>query len=1050
MFRDTTDDADATLTYRRALTVLVAVLVVAPTVGPYLAVSASATAGPPSGMVGVPDSNVNDKIPEHARNKIPGGSAWEGSVMTTEGAATMGVDVTTVAAVKGRANACRKGGGILNKNPPFCEDPRLALNFSDFEDHDGRRVAVNASALVDALGYRPDLAHVEHSSGATYTVPIFYSGGLATWEIRAFSSNNVTFSGSVEVVGDPATDGTTYQYSMADSDAASSPRLTLEGVDSTDWDNVSGAGLGDGATLATNVAGLEAPRGPNASEPEVRLTGALVEKPRTESGTGVGGGSSFGVSISGDADPTGPANGAPELTLTASDVNRSDHNDAGGGNRLVGHDGSGNPIKSDVEVSTPPDTITHLKIDANYIPGSTEADIYIEKGTADQTYGEGSLVKSGWTTPTSEGTHVIDISDFDTGGSTVTISFVPATSGSDDGVTVPEDGSGDGVWWESWGDSQHGAARMWALSKPGDVSASGDAGATTTFGTMTDGETVSEPFDASLSTSSVTIEAAGGSFEWTLDYNERYATEGAGVDLNGDGTDEISHSGELAQGETVAYQASELGLDDDTLTVSTANGTVVDVEVKLKEVATTSDVSFELNGHYTNLSGPLATGSTWNTTLNESHVQEGTNRINISVGDGSLSADAPTRSVGVRYEHDARDDQTVEYEGETWSERYNVSRTWGGEGTNATLTIPFEGDVVSNRDLKVFINGSETAPTFSRFQNTTLEVGLGDVAPGTETRVVANGSKVVVHNGSIKVTEPTTEGNALNTTFDIVSRSENFRIDVSGTASSDRVHYPASVSWQNNSASALITDGGESQYLRLPNAPAGGTTRVRTAPLEVEPQSDVRITVTDPDRPEFAVEPGSITGDSVDYRYLDAKSGTEYELVSKTRDGYVLDSAEANSPVLLSADTDDTETLYIRVSESLSGSSGGGGAGGGGGGTAPPLDASGPLANPIAVLAVAVVAVLGAGVAVSRTGVARWAALATVGVVLALSIVALIPDTVGMVLTRFGFAGAQGLAEVSTVIWLTAAGIGAYTLIKIVQRVVGGREVNLNVRRGGK
>jgi hypothetical protein len=374
----------------------------------------------------------------------------------------------------------------------------------------------------------------------------------------------------------------------------------------------------------------------------------------------------------------------------------------------------------------------------------------------------------------------------------------------------------------------------------------------------------------------------------------------------------------LNPGETAIYQVSSLSPSDDTATISTAGGSTVGVDVRLKEVVETRDPAVEVNGQQVaSVSGTLADGETSNFSASSSVLQNGTNRMNISVGEGSLSADAPTPRVGLDYTHDSRVDQSVAFEGESWSERYNVSRTWSSARQNVSLTIPFAQNVVSNRDLRVFINGTETSPAFTEFDNTTLTVGFGDVDPGTETRVVANGSKVRVENGAIQVREPTTSGNDLDSKVEVTARSSDGQLAIgySGTIGGDRVHYPVNASWSGVDAVHRATASGDRQ-LRM-DAPDGGTFRVQTIPVEATPQQgDVEVSVSEPrqEEPQFYVDPGDAPSDTVEYTYLNADDDTEYILYSES-EGVVRDSGTANSPITLT-DDDSAETLIFQLDES--------------------------------------------------------------------------------------------------------------------------------------
>jgi hypothetical protein len=356
-------------------------------------------------------------------------------------------------------------------------------------------------------------------------------------------------------------------------------------------------------------------------------------------------------------------------------------------------------------------------------------------------------------------------------------------------------------------------------------------------------------------------------------------------------------------------------------------------------VTKTSDVEVTENGEViATHSGTLADGETYNFSANSSLLRTGTNTVNISVGDGSLSADAPTPATGFEMNHSAKSDRSVQYEGEHFSERYNVSRPWDSATQDATLTIPFAGNVISVRDLTVFVNGTETPPAWSQFKenSTTLEIGFGDLGANSEVRVVTNGSKVVAENATIQVRDPTKTGQKLNSKVELVSWASDSYLAVGGTSNGDWIHYGAAASWSSSADYAHVTVGG-SQHLTFPNAADGATVRVRNVPLEVEPQSGgVEVLIVDAavdtdndgetEGPEFRIRQGDATGsdnDNVRYDGPWLESTISYELYS-TSSGQPVDTDSPNSPVEFLTG-DDAMTYLIQEA------TGGGGGGGGGG-----------------------------------------------------------------------------------------------------------------------
>lgn len=215
-----------------------------------------------------------------------------------------------------------------------------------------------------------------------------------------------------------------------------------------------------------------------------------------------------------------------------------------------------------------------------------------------------------------------------------------------------------------------------------------------------------------------------------------------------------------------------------------ANRGAFDYEWQLEERAEPVDPAVIVNGNKTSYTGRLADGDTVSLTADPAWIQAGENVVDVQIGGPTTG---PTPVVGLDYGHDARDDQMVEYAGETWSERYNVSKTYGSAQQNAQLEIPVAGEVVRIRSLEQRVNGGDwtvVGASAYTLDGTKLTVALGDVQKDDEVEVRAVGSKVRPVNGDIEVLEPTTEGSTLDTAFEITSYSEGFYVDVGGNTSS--------------------------------------------------------------------------------------------------------------------------------------------------------------------------------------------------------------------------------------------------------------------------
>jgi len=424
---------------------------------------------------------------------------------------------------------------------------------------------------------------------------------------------------------------------------------------------------------------------------------------------------------------------------------------------------------------------------------------------------------------------------------------------------------------------------------------------------------------------------AGGGYEANLSWDEVTHTEDPSVDTDGDGTYEINHVGVIDPGTTKTYSA-DLSRLTDSLTIATNNGSEVLVEAQYRERTQTADPAIEVNGNTTDYPGQIPDGEKHQLTTDPAWVQDGTNRVNVSLGSGSLSADAPQLEVGLEYRHESVDNQSVTYTEQRWTSRYNVSRTWLSDQESAYLSIPVKSTVLQIRDVQKRVDGNawgDLQPSDYELNGSRLRVQLGSISKNTKVAVRVNASRVRVTNGSIQVLDPTDKGFTLDTRFKIESWSDGGSIQLPAR-DRDLIAYAYNESWTAPSDSLRVTSDG-TRTLRLPQAVTGGTTRVSTIPVAANPQTgDVVIQVGSPSstEPKFVVKPGQLSGDTVDYTFVGANDGTKYLLYSQTED-IVKDSGTASSPLTLT-DDDSAETLQFLVDDGSVTSDGGGGGGGGG------------------------------------------------------------------------------------------------------------------------
>jgi len=372
--------------------------------------------------------------------------------------------------------------------------------------------------------------------------------------------------------------------------------------------------------------------------------------------------------------------------------------------------------------------------------------------------------------------------------------------------------------------------------------------------------------------------------------------------------------GSPSDGETVS-KPLPLSLSDDQLSFEGSGP--LEWSLNLSEQTETVDPTIEVNGHTASHSGTLAPGASTSLDVQADWITEGTNRINVTATSPNAG---PAGQIGLNYSHTATANQSVTFNSETWSERYNVSKTWPSDRVNTSVTIPFQSSrIVAIRGLEVRRNGSSwTSLNDYELDGTKLTANLGSVDGGETTEVRVTGRKVHIENGEISVLDPTIDGNSLDTKFEIVNHSSGMNIEVGTTNESNLVHHSYDESWNTPNAYARLESDGTQQVF-LPNAPSGATARMATIPLEAQLDSgDVEIQVESTgSEPVFSTRPGRSSPDAVEFVWYDTISSTTYELYDRG-DDVVLDRDTAQSPVYLSGD-DANRTLTIRTADSSSG-----------------------------------------------------------------------------------------------------------------------------------
>lgn len=784
-------------------------------------------------------------------------------------------------------------------------------------------------------------------------------------------------------------DGETVALGVGGTTAATNASVTFSGRETSTWDNYSAAGVSPSHTASLAVGGNLAPTDGNGGNPQLSVTGYtslydLGSSSQTQSQTlseftygesleiGNGGKSLYTVEdstvyqyslstpwdlstasadgsldVSGQmADGRGVALSSDGSTLyvfdgdndnmdeyalsTAWDVTTASHVASNSINTY-------GTIPQDIEIGENGDHLYVLASDTvNYYEMSTSWDT----GTATRvggydfsTYGGGQAVEF-----RDDGTEMFVFGQTNQNVYKFTLSTAwdPTTGSLSQTYDVAgSDGEyADGMHFRNDGSqlfllSNNAVSNHDTSNSVSGLSVSDGAGVSTSFGGFADGETKTKAIDLSTSSTSLDFSASGGqSIDYELTMQEHAATEDASLDVDGDGIAEASHSGTLSDGQTATYALPNLSTSDDTGTIGLATASApVDASITYTEHTETVDPVVELNGESTQIhSGTLADGETVATEISKQQLVEGTNKLNISMGDGTLSADAPTMKTQINYQHDAEDIQTVSYDGSKFYEKYNVSKTYASDRANPTLTIPFDNNVAKIDAVEYRVNGGAWQSTDQHvLTGTEATIHLPDVTAGDTLTIRANGSRVAVSNGAISVTEPTNVGERLDTKFTV--DSYNGRDDLSfalgDSLNAGQAHYIYNATWTADEYNEI--DSSENHELVMPNAGTADTARISTIPIRASPNTNevrLRVNNAQTSEPVFDVIPGASEGDGVEYTFIDAKDDTEYVLYSQSRD-IVVDSGTANSPLTLTGDDSD-ETLQFLVDDGSATSSGGG------------------------------------------------------------------------------------------------------------------------------
>lgn len=892
----------------------------------------------PGGFVGVPSENVDEDVIATYDGALSAASL-DGAVMASSNASTLEVLVVSSEMAPKYQNSQVHGGNVITEGD-------VGLVLRDDVNHAGRDVALPVDVIREQFGYVPEQVRGAHENGSRWTSPTRVEDGSLIFNVPHFSTQTVAFESEVRLTGSQATDQTQWLYNVSKAESVENVSTTLTGIEATERETVSKAAVADGGTLALDVAGTDP-----ATNASLTFTGDGFDRWDNTTATGAGLSSSQALGVDGNLQPVAGDGGDPKLTVTASAPENlyNPFYDEGDGEynapvAIAGDHADDTVVKTEVRVDPNYDgRIAEIRPDITSIFESgygPTVDVYFVAEAPDGTYGEGTQVAT-WTPAdtTTRQTITFDSPVDVSSGQTYTIEFVTRSSngdGTDNEYRMGTDNSASTTWiWSTdlgGSGSYYGDMEIYENQTVDALSVSDGDGHSASFGTMSNGETVTKRLDVKPSSTSLNWSGSGGgSIDYSLEMRERAGSEDPAFDTDSDGINDVSHTGVLMEGETATYALSDLAVGSGPSTIGTTSGTV-DVAVDYTEHTVTENVDVLVNGNATSHAGTLGAGNTTTLAHPDSDVKAGENNVTVRVAPG-LSADAPAAKVGMNYSHDASRTFSATRSDSKWEESYNVSQTLASNRSHVTADLPFTSQVVEFESVETRTNGgawSAVSSSSYQFDGTDLTVDTGSATEGDTVEVRATGRRVLVENGSITVEDPTVEGDKLSTLFEVTSKSSGFHIRTENT-SDGKLHYISSKSWTGEPYAVVAA--GSPQQIHMPGASVGSTARIKTLPMQVEPEAGaMEVVVEDASQPQFRLRTGGTSGaDDVRIVYNDTVSGETYRLWSVTQEREVMaDTAE--SPVYFSTDGDD-ETYLIEVKDGSGGTQAviavGGGDGGG-------------------------------------------------------------------------------------------------------------------------
>lgn len=950
----------------QAGTVALVVVLVASTI-PAASITA---AGSPDGHVSLADSSITSDLPSDWSGLEAGD--LHGHVSASDHASTTEVVVTTP----------ERAAGYLDDSSTAVGGGSVALVIRDDEHEAGREISVDADVLESALGEVPDHVYGRHDDGTRWVREVRLVDGDAVWTIPHFSSNTVTFETKVEVKGS-FEDGSAVNYSVADLSAVSGLDVSISGETVSAWDNETVDGTTLGYSNGISVSGNRHPVGPGGGETTLRLSlssdrSTTVSESWMQSTTDSSSlPSAVGIvaaESAADRVMTIEGGSSAERVLDSVDVVNATHVDATSGTAVVWSDEGQSDGGSLVVIDTSdPSSISVVgSVDLGGIGLGYVDDIAVDGDSVllvggqtvaavDISTSSSPTLESDLTDSRLDGASGVDLDGglgtvaTEVAGTVVTIDTTDPTALSISG-TVERDALTDAQDLVLRGDYVYAVGQDLVTVDvstpstptsvdtdqiPGNFRVSANNNHLFVASTFSDKIKMYHYLDGSNPEHVETLEAHRANSVSVSD-GKMFVTNYEGrIDVYPYRVQDVvasTDTGQSASYGTILVGSGKtkpLNVSLDTTTLSySGSGASPDQSLRLRERVETDTVEISVNNDSATHSGRLADGETQSLSLDPTAIDE-TTTISVDVGDGSLSADAPTPRVRLDYAHDASTYRSVNYSAERFSESYNVSRQFSDEQESVSLRIDHADSVHRIDSIERSINGStwSSIPSGSyRLVGSELVVDLdslvdGQIDPGTQIDVRSSARKITVVNGSIDVTEPTLESEPLDSRIEITSRSGPLSLDL-GDSTPYVVH---GVQTSYSGTPTLVRSASGDRTLRLRGGDVGDTLRLQTVPVDVEPDAGrVEVEVVEADPLTLRLD-DDLDGaaDRVTLEYVGGVDGATYRAVSLSSARSV-DADEADPVSRLSADTGQTVQIERKSAggPSVAGAAGEGAGGG--------------------------------------------------------------------------------------------------------------------------